>query len=213
MLAAAPADLRPAREMTVRLIAACLLALTLAPAPADAAPKAKVLLLQPLVDELTPAGVDGAFSKEQERAIKRSEACLQQDGNWLRAQRDEVPVGQIYELVGGAVVCYQGAEKKVTEAGEAAAPILAWTVARRHYIESFRSYLWALDAKLSGDKRHVCQRLKEAEHEGVAAAGAADGLVDRYEKAPAKTLAAQLMADVKGLNEAILAEVKNQRCE
>lgn len=185
-------------------------ALALVPLAADAAPKKKELLLQPLLDEMVPAGA--VATKAQDKAIKRSESCLKQDRNWLRAQNDEVPLNQLYELVGGAVVCWQGAEKKSAAGGEESAVVHWWTQGRARYIETFRSWLWSLDAKLSGDNRHVCKRLDVALKEGNAAAEAADGLAEKYEGAAAKALAHQLSADATALNQAVTSEYANQRC-
>lgn len=185
-------------------------ALALVPVAADAAPKKKELLLQPLMDEMVPTGATA--TKAQEKAIKRSESCLKQDNNWLRAQRDEAPLNQIYELVGGAVVCWQGAEKKSAAGGEESAPVHWWTSGRARYIETFRSWLWSLDAKLSGDVRHVCKRLDVAVKEGGAAAAASENLAEKYQGAAAKALAHQLSADITALNEAVTSEYANQRC-
>ncbi len=195
----------------MRRVLLTLLALALVPALAHAGPKKpKELLLQPLVDEMKDG--DTPLTKGQEIAAKRAEACLKQDMNWVRGQQNDVPINQLYESLGSAVVCWQGAEKKTASFGEEAAPVHWWTAGRARYIESFRSWVWALDAKQSGDTRHVCKRLQSASAEGVAALDAAEGLADKYQGASAKALAYQLETDGKSLGEAISGEIKNQRC-
>lgn len=195
----------------MRRILLVLLAAALVPALAQGAPKqAKEMLLQPLVDEMKQG--DAPLTKGQEVAAKRAEACLKQDANWLRGQRNEIPLNQLYELLGSAVVCWQGAEKKSASFGEEAAAVLGWTAARARYMESFRSWIWALDAKFANDQRHLCQRLKSASSEGIAALKATDGLAESYSGPTAKALAYQLHNDTKTLAEAISSEVKNQRC-
>jgi hypothetical protein len=191
-----------------------LLALLLSAPLAHAGPKQpkqpKPLLLQPLVDEMQPG--ETPLTKAQDLAVRRSEACLKQDGNWLRAQENQVPVNQLYELLSSAVVCWQGAEKKAAAGGEEAAAVARWTAGRTRYMEAFRSWIWAIDAKISNDQRHICQRLTTASQEGAAAIQAADGLSGFYEGAAARALAMQLAADSKSLAEAVGGEFKNQRC-
>jgi hypothetical protein len=192
-------------------IPALALALLLVPLLAQAAPKkAKELLLQPLVDEITQPGVE--LTKAQTIAVKRSETCIKQDRNWLRAQQDEVPLTQLRELLDSAVVCWQGAEKKSAAGGEETARIHWWTTGRARYIESLRTWLYAMEAKYSNDKRHICQRLDSAARSGAAAVNASEGLAEKYEGAKAKALAFQLSTDSTSLHEAILDEVKHQRC-
>ena len=196
------------RRISLSLVA---LALALVSAQADAVPKAaKEMLLQPLVDEMKQG--DEPLTKEQEIAAKRAEACLKQDGNWLRGQQNEIPLNQLYELLGSAVVCWQAAEKKTGTFGEPAAAVHAWTAARTRYMECFRGWVWALDAKMSNDPRHVCKRLKAASSAGAAALVASDGLAEKYKSPTAKALAYQLQNDSKTLGEAVASEIKNQRC-
>ncbi len=188
-----------------------LLAALLLPAAGQAAPKkAKELLLQPLVEEMKAPEVE--LTKAQAVAVKRSESCLQQDSNWLRAQQNQVPVSQLYELLGSAVVCWQGAEKKAAAAGAEGLALHGWTAGRTRYMESFRSWMWAVDAKMSNDRRHICQRLETASKEALASVQAADGLAERYQGAGAKAMAFQLEADSKVMAETVSTEYKNQRC-
>lgn len=176
-----------------------------------AAPKARAMLLQPLADELAvPEGQEQ--SKDVVKGLNVAERCLKQDRSWQRSQENQVPVNQLYESLSSAVVCWQGAEKKAQKAGEPGAPLAWWTTARARYIESFRTYLWAIDAKLAGDRAFVCRRLGSAMVEKAAAEAAGAGLADKYQQVAAQALAAQLSADIGGLAEAIEAEHKNQGC-
>ncbi len=190
-------------------LAACLLVGS--SAFAQKAKKAKEMLLAPLAAEFAPAEGE-ELSKDSKKALNVSERCLKQDRSWLRAQENQVPVNQLYESLSSAVVCWQGAEKKAAKAGEVAAPLAWWTAARARYIESYRTYLWAIDAKLAGDRAFVCRRLGSALTESNLAIDASEGLSDKYKGVAAQALAAQLMADVGGLSSAIGSEHKNQGC-
>jgi hypothetical protein len=185
-----------------------ILALLLLPLSVQARPKGPSLI-EPLVAELT---LDPA-NKDQAKAIKAAERCLDTDSLWERAQENNDPISQVYESLTTAVTCWQGAEKKAAKAGEAMGSLPAWVSARARYLESFRSFVWALDAKFAGNQTYICKRLQTARVEGAAAVVAAENLVDRFGTNEAKALAAAQEATTAAMAQNIADEFAHQKCK
>lgn len=183
------------------------LLLLLVPALAFAAPKAKVMKLQPLIDE-----VGASASKEALAAVQAAERCLKLDENWEMAQEQRIPPNQLYELLATAVVCWQGAEKKAGKAADGA-PLVAWTAARARFVESYRSFVWAIDAKVSSNNEHVCKRMKTAQTELAAALAAADKLDGAMQTAAAKGWAAAQAKSTRDFASIFEGEASAQRCK
>ena len=181
-------------------------------APIRAAQKAPKPLkfLSALVDE---AASRGEITKEVQRALRYADRCLADDGNWERGMKNRVPVNQTYELLGGAVMCWQSAEKKFAKVGGVLDVPGKWVSARARYIETFRGYLWGIHAKMNGARSQACRRLREATRQAVLANKASTGLADQFTVDAAKSLALaaeQMSAD---MGEIVAAEFKNQKCE
>jgi len=190
-----------------------LVALLLAPAVADAVPPQKPkrpMLLQPLQDELAGRGEIG---KDAQKALKVGERCMNDDKRWDQALKDGLPVNDIYEMLQGAVFCWQNAEKKATKAGEVAKPATDYFAARARYIESFRTYIWGIEAKLIGDRLSTCKRLKTATTEAGTANTTADGLVEKFTTEDGKILAGATIRSAVDLGTTIADEYKRQKCE
>jgi hypothetical protein len=181
-------------------------------APLEAANKAPKPLkfLSALVDE---AASKGELGKDAHKALRYADRCLVDDGNWERGLKNQVPVNQTYELLGGSVMCWQSAEKKFQKVAGSLLIPAKWVSARARYIEAFRGYLWGIDAKMSGDRTQACRRLREATRQAVLANESSAGLADSFavDAAKALALAAEKMSGEMG---AIIAtEFKNQKCE
>ncbi len=181
-------------------------------APLHAAKKAPKPLkfLSALVDE---AASHGEITKAAHKALRYADRCLVDDGNWERGMKNQVPVNQTYELLGGSVMCWQTAEKKFAKAGEALAVPAKWVTARARYIEAFRGYLWGIDAKMSGERSQACRRLREATRQAGVANEASVGLAAAFtaDSAKALALAAEQLSGEMGV--IVATEFKNQKCE
>jgi hypothetical protein len=193
------------------LLALALLPLLVA-VPALAAKKAPKPLkhLQSLVDEVATAG---AVSDDAFKALRYADRCLVADKNWERGMDNQIPINQLYEQVGGAVTCWQTAEKKLARVGESVAVPATWVSARARYIEAFRGYLWGIDAKLGGKRNQVCRRLREATVQAVAANEASASLADKFKGEAARLLAAAAEQMSGQLGQTIAAEFKHQKCD
>jgi len=181
-------------------------------APALAAKKAPKPLkhLQSLVDE---SSVAAPLSNDVFKVLRYADRCLVSDKQWERAQANQVPINQLYEQLSSAVACWQTAEKKMTRAGEPVAVATLWVIARARYIESYRGYLWGIDAKLSGKRNQVCKRLREATRQAVIANEASAGLTEKFKSAETKALAAAAEQMSGQLGATIATEFKHQKCE
>jgi len=171
--------------------------------------KKKPLQLQPLADELA---VRGEISDDMLKTLRFADRCRQSDKRWERGMAEEVPINQLYEQLAGAVFCWQSAEKKSTKLGEAFEPVTRWVATRARYIETFRGYVWAIDAKLAGESAQVCRRLATAAEQAIAGNKSADRLKEFYSVESAKMLAARVDADVEQASAMIAREIEVQKC-
>ncbi|HCP45056.1 MAG TPA: hypothetical protein DIU15_03390 [Deltaproteobacteria bacterium] len=171
--------------------------------------KKKPLQLQALVDELAARG---EVSDDMMKAIRFADRCRDSDKRWERGMEDQVPVNQLYEQLAGAVFCWQSAEKKAGKLGGAFEPVTRWVATRARYIETFRGYVWAIDAKLAGESAQVCRRLGAAAEQASAGHKSAEGLIDLYTVEAAKMLAARVDADVEQAGAMIAREIEVQKC-
>ncbi len=199
--------MRPSR-IFLALVPLCLLVA----APLEAAKKAPKALkfLPALVEE---ASSKGELSKEAYKALRYADRCLGDDRNWERGMKNQVPVNETYELLGGAVMCWQTAEKKLTKVGDSLAAPAKWVSARARYIEAFRGYLWGIDAKMSGARAQACRRLREATRQAVLATEASVGLADLFSVESAKALALATEQMSVEMGAVVASEFKNQKCE
>ncbi len=186
-----------------------LLVALLLPTPVAVAKKAKPLKLQPLVDELAARGV---AVDDVMKTVKVAERCLQGDSHWKRDMDNRAPLNQLYEGLVSSVTCWQMAANKFTKAGEPVAPILPWVTARLRYVEGLRGYLWAMEAKMKGERTQVCKRLSEAIKQAAEANKVADGLADGFQVEEAKALAQAADQQAAELGEMVAQEVTSQRC-
>jgi len=170
----------------------------------------KPLVLEPLAAELRAS--QGELSGDQLKVLKIAGRCLVSDKHWERGQENNIPVNQIYELLASSVVCWQGAEKKGAKLGESFAAVNRWMVARARYVECLRSFIWGIDAKLSGDRAQVCRRMKTAIEQSAQASEAAAALQESYSTEGAQALAGQMLAEAKGMAEMVGGEFRNQKC-
>jgi len=172
---------------------------------------------KPLVLEVIAAdlrGEDGVLADDQRKVLKIAGRCVRDDGIWSRAMENREPVSQTYETLAGAVVCWQGAEKKAGKLGEPFAAAARFIGARARYVETLRSFYFALTEKYrtGADGQRLCDRLKVALGEaGVANALGAD-LASAFTNQGAKEMSAQLDADIKHWGEVVAGEFKHQKC-
>ena len=124
-----------------------------------------------------------------------------------------LPVSRIYEYLQSAVFCWQTAEKKATKVGDSAEPAASYYAARARYIESFRSYIWGIEAKLAGDKMMTCKRLKVAATEAVIANTASEGLAEKFATDDGKLLGAVTTTSATELGATIASELEHQKCD
>lgn len=199
------------RRFPVLLLALALLL------PAVAVAK-KPLKRKPLM--LDPLGVEIAAKAELDddlwKTLRVADRCLDGDKNWKREQErpgTNVPVNSIYELLSSSVVCWQGAEKKAIKAAEPFAPATPWISARARYIEAYRSFMWAIVAKLEGDRSGVCKRLETAREEASTAVTAASGLADRFDSPEARSMGLQLDQEAQTLSVMVEDEHRHQKCK
>jgi len=180
--------------------------------PAQAAKKQPKPLkhLSALVEEVA---AHGEISKEAHKALSYADRCLRDDATWERGMQNQVPVNQTYELLSGAVMCWQSAEKKFAKVGDSLSVAGKWVSARARYIEAFRGYLWGIDAKMSGERSQACRRLREAVRQAALANDASVGLADAFtvDSAKALALAAEKLSGEMGA--IVASEFKNQKCE
>lgn len=188
----------------------CLLALSL-PTIAAAKEKApKPSFVQPLLDELATRG---ELSKDQSKALKAAHRCIDSDRNWERGQDNQLTPTQLYEAASGAVVCWQGAEKKATKLGEAMVPATGWIAARARYLEAYRDYLWAIEAKLKGDRIFTCKRLVTAMGAREKMVDSHKGLAESFTVEHAQGFGALQTSLSDALAQSIEGEHGNQKCE
>lgn len=200
------------RRITLLLLALALL-LPAAAAAGKKPMKRKPLLLDPLGVEIA---AKGEFTDDLYKTLRVADRCLDGDKHWQREQErpgTNVPVNSLYELLSGAVVCWQGAEKKATKAGEPFAPATPWIVARARYLEAYRSFMWAIVAKMEGDRAVVCRRLETAREEAGAAITAGSGLADLFNNTEAKSMGLQLDQEAQALGAMIEDEYRHQKCK
>ncbi len=178
---------------------------------------AKELKRKPL-KKLDVLGIElaakGEYSDDMYKAVRKADRCLEADRNWLREQErpDPVPVTQLYELVAGAVVCWQGAEAKALKLGPEFEPATLWIQSRTRYIESFRSFLWGIVAKYDGEQAVTCRRLTTAMEEAAAMQAASMGLATKYTTEGAQALGAQADGEAAALGQMIADEFRHQKC-
>ena len=172
----------------------------------------KPLVLEPIAAELRVGGAE--LSKNQTKALKVAGRCLQDDALWARALENREPLTQIYEMLSGSVVCWQGAEKKAGKVSEEFGAAKSFITARARYIETLRSFYFALGEKFRAGADHdrLCDRLRTAVGEAAAANSIGADLQQKFNGDGAKLLAAQLDADIRGIGEQVAAEFKNQKC-
>lgn len=195
------------------LILAVLSLLLLVPAAALAKKRApKPLVLEALAVDLRDA--DGELADDQGKALKVAGRCVQDDQRWAREMENREPVTQTYETLAGAVVCWQGAEKKAGKLGEPFAAATRFIGARARYVETLRSFYFALTEKgrTGADGQRLCDRLEVALGEAGAANDLGAGLATAFTNEDAKTMAAQLDADIKHWGELVATEYKHQKC-
>ena len=198
-------------RLTVFLIALALLLPTVAAAKKPL--KRKALVLDPLGVEIA---ANTEFTDDLWKTLRVADRCLDGDKNWKREQErpgTNVPVNSIYELLSSSVVCWQGAEKKAIKAGEPFATVTPWISARTRYIEAYRSFMWAIVAKLEGDRATVCRRLETAQTEAAAAITAASGLADGFDSTDAKSMGLQLDQEAQGMGAMVEDEYRHQKCK
>jgi len=195
------------------MILAVLCSLLLLPASALAKKKTpKPLVLEGLAADLRAAS--GELASDQLKALKVAGRCVQDDRIWAREMENREPVTQTYETLAGAVVCWQGAEKKAGKVGDSFAAATRFVAARARYVETLRSFYFALTEKFrtGADGQRLCDRLKVALGEAGAANGLGADLAAAFTDEGAKTMAAQLDADIKHWGEVVAAEFKHQKC-
>ncbi len=188
-----------------------LLAVLLAiPVLATAAPKKRANLLQPLEDEMT---AKGELPKLMMKALKNGDRCIYDDKRWEQATHDGVSISDLYEMLQGAVFCWQDTEKKASKAGEGNQPAADYFRARARHIEAYRSYIWAMEAKGTNNRLLTCKRLKVAVEEVTAAITSADGLAEKFTSESGQALAAFATAQGDSLSAMITDEYSNQKCD
>ena len=185
--------------------------------PVAAVAKKKKKAPKPLVLEAIAVdlrGEDGALDDDQRKALKVAGRCVRDDAIWARSIENREPVTQTYENLAGAVVCWQGAEKKAGKLGEGFAVAARFITARARYIETLRSFYFALTEKFrtGADSERLCDRLKVALGEAGAANAVGADLAAAFTDEGARAMAAQLDADIKHWGELVAQEFKNQKC-
>jgi len=182
-----------------------------------AAAMAKKKTPKPLVLEVLAAdlrGEDGALSDEHRKVLKVAGRCVRDDGIWAREMENREPVTQTYETLAGSVVCWQGAEKKAGKLGEDFAAAGRFITARARYVETLRSFYFALTEKFrtGADGERLCDRLKTALGEAGAANAVGADLAAAFRDEGARAMSAQLDADIKHWGELVAGEFKHQKC-
>jgi|GEM_PF-2010225 len=195
---------------TVPMLAAFLLAASFAlPATAAKGPP-KLRVIGPMQLEL-----GDALSDESWKALKVVDRCASADKTWQRAMLPEQNNGidMIYETLLSPVTCWQNATKKAEKAGPELAAITSYATAQRDYVETLRAYIFALQAKMTGDQLNGCKRFQLSIAEAAEAATSSTGLIDRFTSAESKTLAAQVDENVRGMAVTITAEYAAMKCD
>jgi hypothetical protein len=171
----------------------------------------------PKLKELGPMQVElgDALSDDSWKGLKAADRCANADRTWMRAMEPEQQNGidALVEMMAAPVTCWQGAEKKVEKAGDELASVLAYTSAQKHYVESLRAYLFAVQAKVMGDQLNGCKRFKLAIVEAAEATTATEGLVERFTSVESKTLAAQLAENTRGMGATLATEYASLKCD
>jgi hypothetical protein len=187
--------------------------LLLPPASALAKKKApKPLVLEGVAADFRDAA--GELAADQTKALKVAGRCVQDDRIWAREMENREPVTQTYETLAGAVVCWQGAEKKAGKLGDSFAAATRFIAARARYVETLRSFYFALTEKFrtGADGQRLCDRLTVALGEAGAANELGADLAAAFTNEDAKTMSAQLDADIKHWGEVVATEFKHQKC-
>lgn len=184
----------------------------LVPLAASAKKKAKPLVLEPLAADIRAK--TGELTTDQTKALRQAGRCLEGDRFWAREMENRDPVNQTYETLAGAVVCWQGAEKKAGKQDEGFASAKRFIQARTRYVETLRSFYFALTEKLrtGADQGRLCERLSIALGEAGKANELGAGLAEVFQNEEARALAAQLDADIKYWGEGVASEYKHQKC-
>ena len=172
----------------------------------------KPLVLEGVAADFRDAA--GELAADQVKALKVAGRCVQDDRIWAREMENREPVTQTYETLAGAVVCWQGAEKKAGKVEGSFAAATRLIGARARYVETLRSFYFALTEKFrtGADGQRLCDRLKVALGEAGAANDLGADLAAVFTNEAAKTMAAQLDADIKHWGEVVAAEFKHQKC-
>ncbi len=196
------------------LIPAVLSLVLLLPVAATAKKKKspKPLVLEVLATDLRAE--DGTLADDHRKALKVAGRCVQDDGIWAREMENREPVTQSYETLAGAVVCWQGAEKKAGKLGEPFSTAARFISARARYVETLRSFYFALTEKFrtGADGQRLCDRLRIALGEAGQANDLGAGIASAFKNDGARAMAAQLDADIKHWGEVVAAEFKHQKC-
>lgn len=185
--------------------------------PAGAVAKKKKKNAKPLVLEALAVDLkaDGAeLSDAQVKALKVAGRCVRDDGLWAREMENREPVTQTYETLAGAVVCWQGAEKKASKVTEEFTAQSRFFSARARYVETLRSFYFALTEKFrtGADQERLCDRLKTALSDVGKANDLGADLASAFSDPGAQAMSAQLDADIKHWGEIVATEFKHQKC-
>ena len=200
--------------MSRRLTLILVMMTFLLPAGAVAMKKKKVkpLVLEALAVDLKADGAE--LSDAQFKALKVAGRCVRDDGLWAREMENREPVTQTYETLAGAVVCWQGAEKKAAKVTEEFSAQNQFVSARARYVETLRSFYFALTEKFrtGADQERLCDRLKTALSDAGKANDLGANLASSFRDPAAQAMSAQLDADIKHWGEIVATEFKHQKC-
>lgn len=195
---------------TLPFVVVCLLALCLAaPASAEKGPP-KLKMIGSMQAEL---GDD--LSADTWKALKAADRCANSDKTWLNAMRSEQLTGldSLYEMMASPVTCWQNAEKKAAKAGDQIGAVATYVTAQKHYVQTMRAYVWALQAKALGDQLSGCKRFRVAISEAADGVTASEGLLDMFSSVEAKTLVGQLIENVRGMGATITETYASVKCD
>ncbi|MEE2828164.1 MAG: hypothetical protein VX498_03165 [Myxococcota bacterium] len=197
--------------MVSRLSIPLLVLVVLLPVTASAKKPPKPMLLEPFAAELREQ--KGELSKQEDKALRVASRCLKDDELWVQRMEND-PVNRTYESLGGAVVCWQGAEKQALKSGDGFGAARQWIQTRTRYVETLRSFFFAMMEKLQpgADRKRVCDRLTTALKEVASAKSVGEALVEAFQSGSAKALAGQLDADVTHWGETLVQHFENQKC-
>jgi hypothetical protein len=192
------------------LFVVCTLALGLAsPVFAEKAPP-KLKMIGVMQAELGEE-----LSAETWKALKAADRCANSDKTWLNAMRSEQQTGldSLYEMMAAPVTCWQNAEKKAGKAGEQMGAVGVYVTAQKHYVQTMRAYVWALQAKALGDQLSGCKRFRLAIKESADSVSASEGLLDLFSSVESKTIAGQLTQNILGMGTTITDTYASVKCD